>query len=142
MNFKSLWMPVLGILILFGAWRAYGWPGVALAAGGIVMVLLLNFNRAVAVLRRAANRPIGSVDSAVMLNVKMRKGQTLMHVLALTRALGELRSPKDTQPEHYRWTDNTDSFVDAVFDNGKLREWSLTRPQAPQPPQETPAPGA
>ncbi|HYP85199.1 glycerate kinase [Variovorax sp.] len=133
MNFKQLWVPVLGLLILFGAYRAYGWPGVALAAGGLVMFLLLNFNRAVAVLRRAADRPIGTVASAVMLNVKVRKGHTLMHVIALTRALGELRSPKGEQPEHYRWTDNSGSYVDAQFMNGKLQEWSLTRPQADAP---------
>jgi hypothetical protein len=128
MNFKQLWVPAAGLLILFGAYRAYGWAGVALAAGAIVMFLLLNFNRALAVLRRAAHRPIGTVASAIMLNVKMRKGHTLMHVIALTRALGELRSPKDEQPELYRWTDNGGSYVDAEFLHGKLRTWTLTRP--------------
>ena len=131
MNFKQLWVPVLGLLILFGAYRAYGWPGVALAAGGLVMFLLLNFNRAVAVLRRAADRPIGTVASAVMLNARLKPRVTLLHVVAMTRALGELRSPKESQPEHYRWTDAGGSWVDAQFDGGKLTSWTLTRPEAP-----------
>ena len=63
---------------------------------------------------------------------------TLMHVIAMTRALGELRSPKDEQPEHYRWTDGGGSYVDTVFNGGKLQSWALTRPETP-PEEETPA---
>jgi hypothetical protein len=140
MKFRKLWVPLAGLLLMGGAWRAYGWAGVALVAGGLVMFLLLHFNRTMQVLRRAADRPIGSVASAVMLNAKLSKGRTLLHVVALTRALGELRSPKDEQPEHYRWTDAGGSYVDAEFQDGKLRSWTLTRPEpheavsAPQEP--------
>jgi hypothetical protein len=49
----------------------------------------------------------------------------------MTRALGEQRTPKDAQPEIYRWTDNGGSWVDATFVDGKLSEWTLVRPQAP-----------
>ena len=71
------------------------------------MWLLLHFTRMMQVLKRAANRPVGFVDSAVMLNAKLRPGVTLLHVVALTRSLGELRSPKARQPELYRWTDGS-----------------------------------
>jgi hypothetical protein len=50
----------------------------------------------------------------------------------MTRALGELRSPKDEQPEHYRWTDGGGSYVDAVFNGGKLQSWTMTRPETPE----------
>jgi hypothetical protein len=73
-----------------------------------------------------------------MLNAKLKQGVTLMHVIAMTRALGELHSPKDEQPELYRWTDTGGSYVDAVFNGGKLQSWALTRPEAP-PEEETPA---
>jgi hypothetical protein len=129
MNFRKLLVPLGGLVLLGVAWHTYGWPGVALATGAIVMFLLLSLNRAMAVLRRAANRPVGHVDSAVMLNAKLKPGVSLMHVMALTRALGELRSPKDVQPEHYRWIDPGGSWVDAEFVEGKLREWTLTRPE-------------
>ncbi|WGT64148.1 glycerate kinase [Variovorax paradoxus] len=130
MNFQKLLVPVGAIVLLGLAWRSGGWGGVALAGGVIVMFLLLHFNRVMQVLKRAADRPIGYVASAVMLNAKLKKGATLMHVIAMTRALGELRSPKDEQPELYRWTDTGGSYVDAVFNSGKLQSWTLTRPEA------------
>ena len=138
MNLRKILVPLGGVVLLGFAWKNYGWPGIALVSGAILMFLLMHFNRTMQVMRRAANRPIGYVDSAVMLNAKLKPGVTLLHTMALTRALGELRSPKDTQPEHYRWTDGGGSWVDAEFQDGKLRQWSLTRPSpedsAYQPP--------
>jgi hypothetical protein len=80
------------------------------------------------VLKRATGRPVGYVDSAVMLNAKLKPKASLLHVVAMTRALGELRSPKGVQPEVYRWTDGSNSYVDCTFVNGKVAEYSLTRP--------------
>lgn len=129
MNFGKVLVPLVGIALIAGAWRSYGWSGVALAAGAMVMFVLLNLNRAITVLRRAADRPIGTVASAVMLNAKLKPKASLLHVVALTRAIGELRSPKDTQPEVFRWADAGGSWVDATFVNGKLTEWKLVRPE-------------
>ena len=133
MKFQKVLVPLGGLVLLGFAYRSYGWAGVALVAGAIVMFLLLHFNRTMQALKRAADRPIGYVGSAVMLNAKLKKGVTLLHVVALTRALGELRSQKDQQPEHYRWTDGGKSYVDAVFDGGKLQSWELVRPDPNEP---------
>ena len=130
MNYQKLLVPVLGVALVVGAWSAYGWGGVALVSGGILMWVLLHFNRMMTALRRAADRPIGYVDSAVMLNAKLQPGVTLLHVVSMTRSLGELRSPKDTQPEIYRWTDGTESHVTCEFNGGKLVKWELVRPAA------------
>jgi hypothetical protein len=92
------------------------------------MWMLLHFTRMMQILKRAANRPIGFVGSAVMLNAKLKPGVTLLHVVAMTKALGELQSPKDTQPELYRWTDGTQSHVTCEFWGGKLKKWELVRP--------------
>ncbi|WP_311733432.1 glycerate kinase [Variovorax sp. Sphag1AA] len=129
MNFGKVLVPLVGIVLIAGAWRSYGWSGVALVVGAMVMFMLLHFNRAIQVLKRAANRPIGTVASAVMLNAKLKPKANLLHVVALTRAIGELRSPQDTQPEIFRWTDAGGSWVDATFVNGKLTEWNLVRPE-------------
>jgi len=102
------------------------------------MFLLMHFNRAMQVLKRAADRPVGTVASSVMLNAKLKPGVTLMHVVAMTRALGELRSPQDQQPEHYRWTDAGGSYVDTVFNGGKLQGWTLTRPEVQDDEPEAP----
>ena len=117
-----------------------GWPGVALIVGALVMWLLLHFNRMMQVLKRAANRPIGYIESAVMLNAKLKPRANLMHVVAMTRSLGELRSPKDLQPEVYRWTDTGGSYVDCTFAGGKLVGHQLTRPaeETQAPAHQTP----
>jgi len=129
MNLGKIFVPLGGLVLLGLSYRAYGWGGVALAGGAIVMFLLMHFNRTMQVLKRAADRPIGTVASAVMLNAKLKPKVTLLHVIAMTRALGEQRSPKDEQPEVFRWTDGGGSWVDATFANGKLTEWALTRPE-------------
>lgn len=140
MNFQKIVVPVGGVVIVAAAYQAYGWPGVAAAAGGIVMWLLLHFNRMMQALKRAANQPVGHVGSAVMLNAKLKPGVTLLHVIAMTKSLGELRSPKDEQPEVFRWTDGTQSHVTCEFADGKLMKWELVRPPADDAAAGTPAP--
>ncbi|MBA2960675.1 MULTISPECIES: glycerate kinase [Ramlibacter] len=128
MNFQRILVPLAGVAVAVLAWRAYGWPGVAIALTGIVMWALLHFTRLTQVLKRAGERPIGYCDSAVMLNAKLRPGLTLLHVIGMTRALGEQLSPKDAQPEVYRWTDGSASHVTCDFAHGKLARWELHRP--------------
>lgn len=140
MNFQKIILPVLGVALVVVAYRSYGWAGVALVAGGIVMWMLLHFTRMMKVLQRASKRPIGYCDSAVMLNAKLRPGVNLLHVVAMTRALGEQLSPKEQQPEVFRWTDGSASSVTCEFANGKLVKWELFRP--PQAPAEPVAPPA
>ena len=129
MNFNRILIPIGCIVLTVVAWRSYQWPGVALVGSGIVMWILLHFTRILTVLKRATDRPIGSVASAVMLNAKLKKGVNLMHVIAMTRSLGALQSEKDAQPEVFRWTDNGDSHVTCTFTGGKLTEWVLHRPE-------------
>jgi hypothetical protein len=131
-NLQKILVPVAGVAVVVLAYRGFGWPGVAAAVGGLLMWLLLHFTRMMQVLRRAADRPIGHVGSAVMLNAKLKPGLTLMHVVAMTRALGELRSPKDQQPEIFRWTDTSGSSVTCTFAGGKLGHYALFRPAQPE----------
>lgn len=136
MNWQKILAPLLGVLLVAAAWTAYGWQGVAVVVTGIVMWALLHFTRMMKVLQRASSRPIGYCDSAVMLNAKLRPGVNLLHVMAMTRALGELLSPKEAQPEVYRWTDAGGSHVTCDFVNGKLARWELFRP--PAAPEDAP----
>ncbi len=128
MNWRRILVPVAGAALLVAGWRAYGWPGVAVVVTGGVMWGLLHLTRVMHVLKQAADRPVGHVASAVMLNAKLRPGVNLLHVLALTRALGEALSPKDSQPEVFRWTDPGGSHVTAEFRDGRLASWQLWRP--------------
>jgi hypothetical protein len=136
--------PLLGglVLIVF-AYQRFGWQGVLVVTGGIVMWALLHITRTMKVLENATNRPIGYVDSAVMLNAKLKSGMALLHVIAMTKALGALQSPKDTQPEVFRWTDGSQSHVTCEFADGKLVKWALWRPEQPADGEGgSPAPSA
>jgi hypothetical protein len=132
MNFKSIVLWIIGAALVAVSFQKYGWPGVAVVVGGLVMWGLLHFTRMMTVLKKAANRPMGYVDSAVMLNAKLKLGVNLLHVMALTRSLGLLQTEKDAQPEIYRWTDNGQSHVTCTFMHGKLQSWQLVRPPEPE----------
>ena len=134
MNFQKILVPILGVTAVVLAYRFYAWSGVAAVASALVMWVLLHFTRMMQVLKRAANRPIGYVDSAVMLNAKLKPGMTLLHVIAMTRALGQLQSEKDLQPEVFCWTDGSDSQVTCTFAGGKLVHHALFRPGAEAAP--------
>ena len=128
MNFRKFVVPVgLGILF-YAAFRSYGWMGVAAVGGGTVMTLLLHFTRLMTIMQRAARMPIGYVGSAVMLNIKLKPKASLMHVIAMTRSLGERLSEEGQDPEIYRWTDGTQSHVTCEFVGGRLMKWTLQRP--------------
>ena len=128
MQFQKFFIPLALLTVVAWSGYTYGVKGLLVTLGMVTMWLLLHWNRTMQVLRRASERPIGYVSSSVMLNAKLKPGMTLLHVVAMTRALGELRSPADTQPETYRWTDSTDSHVTAEFQDGKLVQWTLFRP--------------
>ena len=130
MNLRNILVPVGLVILVVMGFRSYGWMGVAAVGGGVVMWALLHFTRLMNVMKKAANRPMGYVGSAVMLNARLKSGVNLMHVMAMTQSLGERLSPADTDPEIYRWTDGTQSHVTCEFIHGRLQKWTLERPQA------------
>ena len=131
MNWRNILVPV-GLLILLGAaYQNYKWMGVLAVAGGIVMWLMLHFTRLMTIMRRASERPVGYVASAVMLNAKLKPNVPLVHVIAMTRALGLRQSDEGAQPEVFVWRDSSESTVTCEFVHGRLQKWSLHRPDAP-----------
>ena len=134
---QKIILPILIAASFVVAYTYYKWSGVAIVVSGLVTWVLLHFSRMMQILKRAANRPIGYVDSSVMLNAKLQKGKSLMHVVAMTKALGELLSVKDAKPEVFRWTDGSKSHVTCTFVEGKLQSWELFRPA--EMPEKMPA---
>ena len=128
MNLQKILVPIAAVTAVVLAYRSYGWAGVAAVATVLVFWILLHFSRMMQVLKRATGRPIGYVDSAVMLNAKLKPGATLLHVIAMTRALGALQSAKGEQPEVFRWTDGSQSHVTCTFVGGRLSHHELLRP--------------
>ena len=128
MRFQKILLAIGAVAVTVAGYRAYGWAGVAFATAALVMWGLLHVNRVIHVFRRASQRPVGFIGSAVMLHAKLKPGVSLLHVLALTRALGEQLSAQDAQPEIYRWTDASESSVTCEFERGRLVRWELKRP--------------
>jgi hypothetical protein len=116
------------VLLAAMAYRAYGWAGIALGLGALVMWVLMHMTRMLVVLRRTTHRPVGTVASAVMLHARLERGMALLQVLALTQALGRRLEHPDPDHETYQWTDTSDATVRCNFANGKLVDWELQRP--------------
>jgi hypothetical protein len=121
--------PILGwalaALALLAGWFGYGWPGLAMAATVISFWLVLQFNRAVKVMKNASETPVGHVVSVVMLNTKLEVGMRMIQVVALTRSLGKKLADG---PETYQWTDAGGLELVVTFDNGRCKRWQLNRP--------------
>lgn len=112
----------------------YGWKGVILALTIVVFWLLLQFSRLMRVMKNAGEAPIGHVESAVMLNARLRAGMKLVDVIPLTRSLGRKLAEA---PETWEWADAGGSRVELVLEGGKIARWQLVRPE-----QDSPEPGA
>lgn len=116
-----IWLfPALGLTLCFAAWRSYSWPGLALAASMLSFWVLLQFTRLMRLLRTVADRPLAQVPDARALQPKLDKGMAMGEVLRLTGCLGRRRSPEDTQPETFEWSDDQGFALLATFKNGRL----------------------
>jgi hypothetical protein len=118
----------LAALAVVVGYLSYGWSGLALALTLTAFWLLLQFSRALRVLRIAAANPVGQVANAVMFQAKLNKGMRLPDVLKLTRSLGKKLAD---EPETYLWTDAAGDSVQVQLRDGRLSEWQLQRHEAP-----------
>lgn len=115
----------LAALFVAIAWQQYGWQGLLFAFSVVVFWLLLQFSRTLRVMRGAAQRPVGHVDSVVMLHAKLKPGLTMLQVIALTRSLGR---KLDEGEDDWAWADEGGSSVTLHFAKGKLARFELDRP--------------
>jgi len=116
----------LATLAVAAGYVGYGWRGVVLAATVIVFWLLLQFSRALRVMRLAARAPVGHVASAVMLHARLNAGMQMIDVVKLARSLGQkLRE----EPETLTWRDESGAEVEVEFAGGRCKHWRLTRPE-------------
>src|SRR4051812_12491361 len=128
MDWRKIVVPVAALALLYFGWQSAGWRGVAFVASGLVMFALVHISRLIGVLNRASRSPKGHVGSAVMLNAKLKTGVNLLHVMAMTRSIGEAMSEEGAEPEFFRWTDDSGSSVTCEFVRGRLAKWTLDRP--------------
>jgi ABC-type Fe3+-siderophore transport system permease subunit len=115
----------LAAAFTFAAWQLYGVRGLAFAFSVIVFWLLLTFNRVVRAMKRAADQPVGSVESAVMFHAGLSSGMTMLQIVTKTRSLGRKVEGAD---DDWRWSDEGGSAVELHFERGRLVRWRIERP--------------
>ena len=124
MNAVTGW--ALTVVAVVAGYVGYGWRGMVLAFSVTAFWLLLQFSRALRAMRLAAQAPVGTVPSAVMLHSKLHAGMQMMAVIKLTRSLG--RKVRD-EPETFAWRDESGAEVEVEFGGGRCKAWRLTRPE-------------
>ena len=116
-------LAAVGLAIGAATW---GVRGAALALSVIVFWLLLQLTGSMRVMRRAAERPVGYVESAVMLHSKLARGMLMLDVMKLTRSLG--RRVDLARDDVWSWSDPGGVEVIVAFDDGRCVRWELRRP--------------
>ena len=82
---------VLAVAALAAGYLGYGWPGVLLALSVVVFWLLLQFSRTLQLMRKTAQRPMGTVGklgSVLMLQTRLQRGMRLADVMKLAGSFG------------------------------------------------------
>lgn len=115
---------ILAAVLAVASFQAYAWPGLAMAFSVIVFWLLLQFNRAVRVMKNAAAAPVASIPNAVMFHAWLRGGLTMLQIVSRTKSLGR---KVDGSDDDWIWTDGGGSSVRLHFDRGRLVHWRLDR---------------
>ena len=129
MNLRNILSRRVIGLVLVG-YASAGWPGVAAVVGGLVMWALLHFTRLMNVMKKAANRPMGYVGSAVMLNARLKTRREPDardgHDVIAGRPVGGKR-PARGVPLDGR---NPIARDLRICERQPLQKWTLERPQA------------
>ena len=118
---------VLTALAFATGYWAYGWRGAVLVLTVTAFWLLLQFSRALRVMRLAAKSPVGKVPSAVMLHSRLEKDLLMMDIVKLSRSLGRKVS---SAPETFAWADDSGAEVEVEFAGGRCSAWRLSRREA------------
>ena len=132
----------LAAAALVAGYAGYGWPGVLLALSVVVFWLLLQFSRTMRLMRKTAQRPIGSVGklgSVLMLQTRLQRGMRLADVMNLAGSFGKPLLPTGPTPalpdtEIYAWTDAGGDSLHVTLLSGKVSAWELKR-AAPADPR-------
>lgn len=134
-NLKSLLWLVAAVALLMVGYYNRGWGGFMLVLGAIVFVVLLYITRVMRVLKAASTAPKGRISSAVMVNSRLKEGMTLLQVVQMTRSISEPQGDPNANEVCHRWTDPGGAWVDAIFVDGRLRQWQMGRAESTEATQ-------
>ena len=127
MHTRQVLVPIGLAGLLYLSFRALGWWGFSLVSSGIIFWLLLHVSRLMKTMEAATQRPMGTLDNAVMFHAQLHPGQRLLQVIGLAHSLGQLQSDKGAQPEIFAWQDEAGDRVECTFQAGQLMHSQLIR---------------
>jgi hypothetical protein len=119
---------LVGAAVLAG-WWTWGRQGLILALTLLVFWMLLQFRRATRALQNAARRPIGRIDSVVMMQARLEPGQQMAEVLQISGSLGIQQGGRDD----WLWTDAAGNDIVVSFRRGILIRWAIARAETDTP---------
>lgn len=125
MNSKLGWF-LVAVAFAAGGWY-HGWQGLVMAFTVTVFWLLLQFGRALRVMKKAAEAPVGHVANAVMFQARLRPGLGMLQVVGMTKSLGRRQGDS---ADAWRWADDGGDQVELVFEAGRCTHWQLLRAAA------------
>ncbi|MDE2397359.1 MAG: hypothetical protein KGM91_18145 [Burkholderiales bacterium] len=115
----------IGALAWLGAGAVgWGWRGFALAFTVLVTAMMLQVTRIVLVMKAVAGRPLGRVDSVLMLQSRLEAGMKLERVVQLAGSLGRAL---DEQGMAFAWADAGGDRLVVRLDAGRVASWALER---------------
>ena len=130
MNWRNIYLPAGLAGLLYLSFRAFGWWGFSLVSSGIIFWLLQHVTRLMKTMESAAERPMGSLDNAVMFHSQLHRGQRLLKVIGLAASLGQRIPSEDKSTDIFEWRDAGGDSVQCHFLEGRLQQWSLSRANA------------
>lgn len=121
----------VGSAVIYG-WWAHGWQGLALAVCAAAVWAWLQFRRDRRLLEAAGARPVGRIDSVVMMQAHLAHGMQMPEVVALAGCLGHRYSAQD----EWQWTDALGNEIVVTFRRGVVVRWAVARNEAAPTPGE------
>ena len=120
MNTRMAWILAI-VAVAVGAWL-YGWQGAIFGFTIAAFGMLLQFSRALRIMRAAARVPVGHVMNTTQLAARLKAGMALVQVIQLTGSLGEALSD---QPEVWAWRDPGGTAIRVTLVGGRVTEWNV-----------------
>jgi hypothetical protein len=131
---RTLTAVVVGTAVIYG-WWAFGWEGLTLAVCLAVGWAWLQFQREKRLIKAAATRPPGKIESVVIMQAHLAHGMHMPEVVALAGCLGKKYSAQD----EWQWIDASGNEIVITFRRSVVVRWAVACSEVPVDPHSEPA---
>jgi hypothetical protein len=112
----------VGSAVIYG-WWAHGWEGLTIAVCLSAGWAWWQFQREQRLIKEAAARPAGQIESVVVMQAHLAHGMQMPEVVALAGCLGKKYSAQD----EWQWVDGTGNEIVVTFRRSVVVRWAVAR---------------